>query len=497
MEGAGAAGAREARTFDRLVREGGDFNPFTDRGWRTLARRFAAAAAGVVGGRLLDVGCGTGRSRRIYGPVATRYIGIDLSLGALAVATGGAPAGGAAWARADACRLPFASATFDVVAFSSVLHHVPDYRAALRAGAAVARPGGLVFAFDPNLLHPAMLAFRHPASPLYRCAGVSPDERPLRPAALRQAFREAGLVAVGQRCQSDIPYRRVAPPVLDAMLALYNAFDWVWERVGLGRWLGTFVVTWGRTPAGAPLMGDEERAPRYSVVVPVHHEAATIGAFCRRAAAELPPGYELLVCYDTPDDSTLPALAALPADQKPANLRLIHNQLGHGARWAIEAGMRAARAPVVLVTMVDLSDDYRIAERMVERAEAGAAVVCASRYMPGGAQIGGPWLKGRLSRCAGLSLHRLSGLPTRDPTNSFKAYRRDFLARTPITSAASFSLALELTVKAHFGGERVEELPATWRDRTAGKSRFRLFAWLPHYLRWYVWALRRRWLSRG
>jgi len=235
--------------------------------------------------------------------------------------------------------------------------------------------------------------------------------------------------------------------------------------------------------------------PRYSVVVPVFHEAETIGPFCRAVLAELPPGYELLVCYDVPDDSTLPRLAALPPEDKPADLKLVHNTLGKGVRYAIEAGMRAASAPVVLVTMVDLSDDYRIVGDMVARAEAGTAVVCASRYMPGGRQIGGPWLKGQLSRAAGLSLHWLAGLPTRDPTNSFKAYRRDFLERTPIESTAGFSLGLELTVKAHFAGERVEEIPATWRDRTAGESRFRLTAWLPLYLHWYLWALRRRWLG--
>ncbi|HVG10969.1 MAG TPA: glycosyltransferase [Thermoanaerobaculia bacterium] len=234
---------------------------------------------------------------------------------------------------------------------------------------------------------------------------------------------------------------------------------------------------------------------RYSVVVPVFHEAENIGPFCRAVLAELPPGYELLVCYDMPEDRTLPALAALPAEAKPERLRLVHNTLGRGVRYAIEAGMRAAEAPVVLVTMVDLSDDYRIVEQMVARAEAGAAVVCASRYMPGGEQIGGPWFKGLLSRTAGVSLHWLAGLPTRDPTNSFKAYRRDFLARTPIESTVGFSLGMELTVKAHFAGERVEEIPATWRDRTAGESRFRLAAWLPKYLHWYFWALRRRWLD--
>jgi dolichol-phosphate mannosyltransferase len=237
--------------------------------------------------------------------------------------------------------------------------------------------------------------------------------------------------------------------------------------------------------------------PRYSVVVPVFHEAANIGPFCRAVLSSFPPGYELLVCYDMEEDSTLPALDALPASDKPPVIRLVRNDLGRGVRFAIETGMRSAATPVVIVTMVDLSDDYRIVEEMVSRAEAGAAVVCASRYMPGGRQLGGPWLKGLLSRAAGVTLHWLASVPTRDPTNSFKAYRKDFLDRTPIESTAGFSLGLELTVKAHFSGRLVEEIPATWRDRTAGESRFRLAAWLPLYLRWYLWALRRRWLSRS
>lgn len=234
--------------------------------------------------------------------------------------------------------------------------------------------------------------------------------------------------------------------------------------------------------------------PRYSVVVPVFNEAAAIADFCRTVRRELPPGYELLICYDFEEDDTLPTLAALPPGDRPPGLRLVRNHLGRGARFAIEAGMRAASAPVVLVTMVDLSDDYSRTEEMVSRVEAGCDVVCASRYMRGGRQIGGPWLKGLLSRTAGLSLHWLAGLPSHDPTNSFKAYRRAFLEATPIESTAGFCLALELTVKAHFGGGRVAEVPAVWRDRVAGKSRFRLARWLPLYLRWYLWALRRRWL---
>ncbi len=238
--------------------------------------------------------------------------------------------------------------------------------------------------------------------------------------------------------------------------------------------------------------GAGARALRYSVVMPVYNEGGNIAATCRQLKTQLPPGYELLICYDFDEDNTLPALAAVPAEQKPPIIRLIRNRLGPGVRYAIEAGFQVAAAPVVVVSMADLSDDYSKLDEMLSRAERGADVVCASRYAPGGRQIGGPWLKGLLSRLAGVSLHWLTGLPTHDPTNSFKAYRRDFLQRTRVESAAGFCLALELTVKAHFGGGRVEEVPACWTDRAAGRSRFRLSAWLPHYLRWYLWALGRR-----
>lgn len=236
----------ESRYFDALVGEQGEFNPFTDRGWQTLARRFRRMLAPASGLRVLDVGCGTGQSRRIYAGHAGLYVGIDLSQGALRLARARFPE--SIWINADATRLPFADASFDIVAFSSVLHHIPDYGPALAEARRVLRPGGWVWAFDPNLLHPAMALFRWPRSPLYSPQGVSPNERPLMPRALRAAFHRAGFVEVRQRCQSDIPYRAVAPRRLNALLGAYNVVDRLWERVGLGRWFGTFVVTAGRKP---------------------------------------------------------------------------------------------------------------------------------------------------------------------------------------------------------------------------------------------------------
>lgn len=243
-------------------------------------------------------------------------------------------------------------------------------------------------------------------------------------------------------------------------------------------------------------MSGEPTAPRYSVVVPVRDEAGTIGHFLRALRDALPPGHEVLICHDDDRDSTLPSLDALPPEAIPSNLRRVRNEGAPGPKQAIEAGMKAARAPVVVVMMADLSDDLSRVGPMVSLVEGGAAVACASRYAPGGRQIGGPWLKGLMSRTAGHLLRWLTDLPTCDPTNSFKAYSRAFLERTPIESRAGFSLALELTVKAHLAGERVAELPATWQDRRDGQSKFRLLRWLPGYLFWFFWGLQALLLAR-
>jgi hypothetical protein len=93
---------------------------------------------------------------------------------------------------------------------------------------------------------------------------------------------------------------------------------------------------------------------------------------------------------------------------------------------------------------------------------------------------------------AGLSLHYLSGIPTHDATNNFKMYRGSFLKSIQIESQAGFEIGLELVSKAFVGGYRIGEIPTTWRDRVAGASRFKVIEWMPHYLRWYRYAFRRR-----
>jgi glycosyltransferase involved in cell wall biosynthesis len=240
-------------------------------------------------------------------------------------------------------------------------------------------------------------------------------------------------------------------------------------------------------------MSGVEGGPELSIVMPVFREGEAIEPVVRALVRDIRTPHEILVVYDFDEDPTVPVVERLRAEL-PA-VRGHRNDLGRGVLNAMKAGIAASGTPYVLITMADGSDEPHIVDAMVALARDGADVVAASRYMPGGRQIGGPLLKRLMSRTAGLTLHWFAGVRTHDPTNNFKLYARRFLDAVIIQSSAGFELALELTVKATLDGRKVAEVPTTWRDRTAGQSNFKLRKWLPHYLHWYRQAFVRRWFG--
>jgi glycosyltransferase involved in cell wall biosynthesis len=226
------------------------------------------------------------------------------------------------------------------------------------------------------------------------------------------------------------------------------------------------------------------------IVVPVYNEGKNIERTLDAMARGMGPfsaRFTVSIVYDREDDDTLPVLKSI-THKYPFPVRPLRNQ-SRGACGAIKTGLSQAGGDYVLVSMADMSDDYSILPAMLSLAEQGYDIICASRYMKGGAIHGGPFLKQGLSRLAGLTLHWLKKIPTRDITNSYKMYRRGIFERIRIESSGGFELGMEITAKAFALGYRITELPSHWWDRTEGKSRFRLMAWLPCYLRWYFFVV--------
>ena len=233
-----------------------------------------------------------------------------------------------------------------------------------------------------------------------------------------------------------------------------------------------------------------------SIVIPVFNEGGNIRACLSAIESRVEHEHEILIVYDFDEDNTLPAVRELMPSM-PC-IRLVRNKYGRGVLNAIKTGLESAEAKYVVVTMADLSDPPEVINAMIDAAEReNADVVCASRYMKGGSQTGGPLLKGLMSRTAGLTLHWFAGLPTHDATNSFKLYRKSCLESVTVESTGGFELGLELTVKAYRQGRKICEVPTSWTDRTAGESHFKIMKWLPSYLKWYFHAFKTRLLGRS
>lgn len=236
------------------------------------------------------------------------------------------------------------------------------------------------------------------------------------------------------------------------------------------------------------------------IVIPVYNEGENIVTALKRIKSEVTHPYRVMVIYDLDSDSTLPALEEGKTQGlfDGMNITPVKNKYGRGALNAIKTGLETASSDYIVVTMADLSDPPSVINKMMEKALYGDAdIVCASRYMKGGKQIGGPPLKCALSRLAGVSLRYLINFPTHDVTNSFKLYRKSALQAIQIESTGGFELGMEIVVKAWSMGFNVTEVPTVWEDRTAGESRFKLFKWLPCYLKWYFTAFRQKLKSLG
>jgi glycosyltransferase involved in cell wall biosynthesis len=227
--------------------------------------------------------------------------------------------------------------------------------------------------------------------------------------------------------------------------------------------------------------------PSISVIIPAFEEGEAVVPGLKNLSQEIQQPNEILVVVDNPSDSTVAPVKKL-SEEFPS-IRLAVNTYGAGPANAIRYGIDQAVANVVVVTMADGCDDPRQVEELAHLVKRGVVIAAASRYMPGGQQVGGPRIKRWLSRVAGKSFAFITGVGTRDATNSFKAYDKNFVNQVGIHSRHGFEIGLELTAKARRLGLSVAEIPTTWIDRTYGQSNFKLAKWLPRYLGWYLFGL--------
>jgi dolichol-phosphate mannosyltransferase len=235
--------------------------------------------------------------------------------------------------------------------------------------------------------------------------------------------------------------------------------------------------------------------PELDIVIPVYNEGrnivATLGALARAVTTPA----RVLICYDRPDDDTLPAIRDNPQAHAGLAVELVRNA-GRGAHGAIMSGFAASTAPFILMYPADDHYNAAMVDRMVALAKDGCDIVCPSRFMPGGGMVGCPLLKAVLVRGANFTLHHVARVPTHDASNGFRMFSRRVIEGIAVESDQGFCYSIELLVKAHRLRWKIGETPVQWFERQHGASRFRVLQWLPAYLRWYRYAFATTFLRR-
>ena len=231
---------------------------------------------------------------------------------------------------------------------------------------------------------------------------------------------------------------------------------------------------------------------RIDVVIPVYNEGRNILRVIEAFGREVKSPIRILICYDSESD---PTFAALNGVQSKFEIVRVKNR-GRKAHGAIMTGMAHGRSDAVIVYMAD--DDYNagLIDRLVEKFRMGFDVVVPSRFIPGGSMEGCRWYKALPLRIAAWTLAHIARFPAHDPTNAFRLFSRRLLDAVMIESTVGFTFSIELTAKCHRLGWQIAEVPAQWRERSEGKSSFRVFDWAGSYLRWYFYIFGTTFLRR-
>ena len=222
-----------------------DYDVFAPETNALIVRRFMALTGVAPGGRVADLGCGSGvfsEELRRQGYVVA---GLDLCRELLAV--GQRRFELVPFVTGDVEKLPFPDACLDGVLLSGIVHHLPDPGACAAEVYRVLKPGGAFMAFDPNRLNPFMWLYRDRASPFYSNVGVTENERPVIPDEIAGIFAAAGF-AVRTNFLSGLEYRYVASSLVRRILPIYNAIDSLLFSVPFLARHRAFVLTSGTKP---------------------------------------------------------------------------------------------------------------------------------------------------------------------------------------------------------------------------------------------------------
>ena len=232
---------------------------------------------------------------------------------------------------------------------------------------------------------------------------------------------------------------------------------------------------------------------RVLVIIPTYDEAENIRLIVERVRRAV-PSVDILVADDNSPDGTGALADELAATDN--HVFVLHRSGKQGLGEAYKAGFAWAKDKGYDVVVEMDADGSHAPEELTSLLDAlrDADVVLGTRYVPGGSVHNWPLHRLALSRGGNLYIRMALGMPFKDATGGYRAYKMDVLDRIDVASVASqgYSFQVELAWRAYKHGFKVAEVPITFTERERGASKMSSNIFREQLLRVTVWGVQTR-----
>ena len=213
---------------------------------------------------------------------------------------------------------------------------------------------------------------------------------------------------------------------------------------------------------------------RATVCLPTYNERENLERMLLALRDVLRPGDRVLVIDDGSPDGTGEIADRLAGEL--GFVDVLHRPEKEGLGRAYVAGFRhvlGTDAELVLEIDCDFSHDPADVPRLIRAAEDGADLVLGSRYVAGGGTRNWGLVRRAISKGGSLYTALFLRMGVKDPTGGFKCFRREVLERIDLDGITprGYAFQIETTYRVKQLGFRVVEIPITFSDRTAGRSK--------------------------
>jgi len=211
---------------------------------------------------------------------------------------------------------------------------------------------------------------------------------------------------------------------------------------------------------------------RVLVILPTYNERENLPRLLE-AILKIRPGLDALVVDDNSPDGTGEQADEIASQE--ARVKVLHRSGKYGLGTAYVAGFEyAIRHAYDYIVEMDADFSHRPEDLpSMLSAAAHADVVIGSRNIPGARTVGWSWLRIFVSRGGSLYTRILLNLPIKDCTSGFKCFSRAALAHLDLEHLLSNGYAFQVEVNhaCHRAGLNFAEVPITFPERVAGRSK--------------------------